>query len=201
MTYPCRDCEETFSSVHQLGQHRLNSHPRQQNGNRRKHHSSPTPSTSSGGGASHTAHTNKKIKVSHLYSEDPPQPEVNMLPPGDDDLSTAMRHTYEQHWFSIRTHHRTGQRVQDVYNYRIVDVNIHSLVDQLQQMFRNQSFQFKVNVSFGFILQTVETGQLRYFHSSHNQGRPLEAPHLIRNQADFDAFLEAILQEDILEWA
>ena len=77
---------------------------------------------------------------------------------------------------------------------------MNSLVGQLQQLFRNQTYRFKVNVSFGFILQHVETGEMRYYHSSHNQRRVLEEPRLINNQEDFDIFIEDILQEDILEW-
>ena len=41
---------------------------------------------------------------------------------------------------------------------------------------------------------------MRYCHSSHNQARVFEVPHLINNQEDFDAFIENIVQEDILEW-
>ena len=77
---------------------------------------------------------------------------------------------------------------------------MNSLVDQLQQLFRDQTHRFKVNISFGFILRHAETGEMRYYHSSHNQGRIFEAPRLINNQEDFDAFIEDILQEDILEW-
>ena len=32
-------------------------------------------------------------------------------------------------------------------------------------MFRNQSSRFKVNAIFGFIMQHVETGELRYYHT------------------------------------
>ena len=68
-------------------------------------------------------------------------------------------------------------------------------------MFQSQTSRFKINVSFGFILCNIKNGELCYCHSSHNLGCTLEAPHLISNQEDFEAFLEAIIEEDILEWA
>ena len=46
----------------------------------------------------------------------------------------------------------------------------------------------------------VESGELRYYHTSHNLGHLLEAPHLISGQHNFDAFVEEIVQEDVLEW-
>ena len=76
-----------------------------------------------------------------------------------------------------------------------------TLMDQMQILFRSQHSRFKINVSFGFILKHIETGELRYYHSSQNIGRLLEVPHLVSNQRDFDTFLDSILVEDVLEWA
>ena len=76
-----------------------------------------------------------------------------------------------------------------------------SLMDQLEQLFRNQTARFKINASLGFILRHIETEELRYYHSSQNQGCMLEAPHLISGQEDFDGFVKDIMQEDVLEWA
>ena len=93
-----------------------------------------------------------------------------MLPQGDDELTEAVQEVYADHWSSIRTHHRTGQRVQDMYNFRIQNLNMNHLRDQLMEMFRSQVNRFKINVSFGFILQNTENRELRYYHTSHNLG-------------------------------
>jgi hypothetical protein len=45
---------------------------------------------------------------------------------------------------------------------------------------------FKINLSFGFILRNVETGELRYYHSSQNNSRFFDAPHLIRTEEDLE---------------
>ena len=88
-----------------------------------------------------------------------------------------------------------------MYNFRIQDLNLNQLREQLMAMFQSQVTRFKINVSFGFILRNTENGELHYYHSSHNLGYMLEAPHVISNEEDFETFLEAIIEEDILEWA
>ena len=146
-----------------------------------------------------TSSTSKRLKKHHHL--DPLEPEPQMLPAGVDELSVGIKSVYQEHWSSIRTHHHTGQQVQDVYNYRITDLNLQSLVEELQQLFQCQTVRFRINASFGFILHNVETAELYYYHSLHNQGHLLDVPPTITNQQDFDDFVEALLHEDILEWA
>ena len=54
-----------------------------------------------------------------------------MLPQGDDELTEAVQDVYVENWSSIRTHHRTHHQVQDMYNFRIQDLNMNQLRDQL----------------------------------------------------------------------
>ena len=70
----------------------------------------------------------------------------------------------------------------------------------VQSVFVRQSTAFKLNISFGFILRNVETGELRYFHTSYNNHRFFEVPHLIRNQDDVDRFLTEFNTQDLLEF-
>ena len=121
---------------------------------------------------------------SEKIDADPLQPQDEMLPRGDDDMAEAVREVYRDHWAAIRSHYTRGNYVQDRYNYRIQDLNLEHLQSDLDQMFRNQESRFKINASFGFILRNLETGQLRYYHSSQNVGRLLDAPHLISNQEE-----------------
>ena len=193
--FTCMECGQEFATVIQLQTHQLNAHPHQAKKPQRKQ-TQPSSTTLAAGGV-----TVKRTRTEQQQQEDPLRPEPAMLPLGEDELSTSIRQVYQEHWSAIRTHHRIGQRVQDVYNYRIEDLNMHSLEDQLQQMFRSQTSRFKVNASFGFIMRHVESGELRYYHTSHNHGRVLEVPHLINGQHNFEAFVEEIVQKDVLEWA
>jgi hypothetical protein len=54
--------------------------------------------------------------------------------------------------------------------------------------------------SFGFILRNVETGELRYYHSSQNNSRFFDVPHLIRTEEDLERFLEELSRHDMLEY-
>ena len=191
------ECGQEFDNAVQLQTHQRNAHAQPSASSKRKR-TVHTRATATEGGAASIQ--NKRMRGEH-QQVDPLQPQPDMLPSGEDDLSADLREIYQDHWASIRTHHRTSQRIQDVYNYRLPDVNITLLAEQLQHLFQSQRRRFKVNVSFGFVLRNIETGELRYYHSSHNQGRLFDAPHMINNQDDFDAFLEDLLKEDILEWA
>jgi hypothetical protein len=61
-------------------------------------------------------------------------------------------------------------------------------------------YPFKINVSFGFILRHMETGELRYYHSSQNNSRFFDVPHLIRTEEDLEKFLDELQGQDILEY-
>ena len=74
---------------------------------------------------------------SELQDVDRIQPRPEMLPQGDDELTEAVRDVYVEHWSSIRTHHRTHHQVQDMYNFRIQDLNMNQLRDQLMEMLKS----------------------------------------------------------------
>ena len=146
--YSCSDCHQDFSSLQQLRNHQTGAHQSNTNKRRRPYPPEARPSrneAAEGGSVS-------KRPRSEPYDVDPLQPRPEMLPQGDDELTETVRDVYAEHWYSIRTYHHTGQRVQDLYNFRIQDLNMNQLRDQLMQMFKSQVNRFKINVSFGFIL-------------------------------------------------
>ena len=55
-------------------------------------------------------------------------------------------------------------------------------------------------MSLGFILRNVETEELRYYHSSQNNSRFVDVPHLIRTEEDLEQFLADLSRQDILEF-
>ena len=64
-----------------------------------------------------------------------------------------------------------------------------TFTEMVYQIFREQTTAFKINLSFGFILRNIETGELRYYHSSQNNARFVDVPHLIRTEEDLEKFL------------
>ena len=141
--YHCGECKQQFNSLSALQKHRVSDHQRcPVAANKRQRPEDSTASTSG---------QNVKRRRSQLHQVDPIQPEPHMLPTGDDELSAAVKQVYEQHWSSIRTQHRIGHRVQDMYNFRLEDLNMNSLRDQLQKLFHQQQAWFRINASFGLI--------------------------------------------------
>ncbi len=192
--FGCGQCDQQFANRTALQLHQRAAHRPAEQPTRKRKPDDAQPSTSRDS-------PSQKRPRSERVELDPIQPELAMLPQGDDELNEGLRAEYRDHWSAIRTAHRTGQRVQDVYNFRLEGLDLRTLYDQLQAMFNQQKCRFKINVSFGFVLRNSETGAFRYFHSSHNQGRMLEAPILITSQENFNQFLDTIAHEDILEWA
>ena len=46
----------------------------------------------------------------------------------------------------------------------------------------------------------METGELRYYHSSQNNSRIFYVPHFIRTEEDLAKFLDELQGQDILEF-
>ena len=192
--FGCGQCDQQFANRTALQLHQRAAHRPAEQPTRKRKPDDAQPSTSRDS-------PSQKRQRSEKVELDPIQPEPAMLPQGDDELNEGLREEYRDHWSAIRTTHRTRQRVQDVYNFRLEGLDLRALYPQLQAMFNQQKSRFKINVSFGFVLRNSETAAFRYYHSSHNQGRMLEAPILITSQEDFNQFLDTIAHEDILEWA
>ncbi|KAJ8048248.1 hypothetical protein HOLleu_00491 [Holothuria leucospilota] len=131
--------------------------------------------------------------ASENLREDPasmPEDIQNQIP---DNFQTI----YSDNWKAIRTHHHRQNRVQDTYNFRITDLSNTSMRDLVRLVHNDQSNQFKLNMSFGFILRNRVTGDLRYFHASVNNHRLFDYPIMIGSQGDLNSFLEQFDIEDI----
>ena len=115
-----------------------------------------------------------------------------------DDPETRV--LYLRHWNTIRTEEATSNRVQDRYNFTLHEMTASTFTEMVHRIFREQATAFKINVSFGFILRHMETGELRYYHSSQNNSRLFDVPHLIRTEEDLETFLDELQGQDILEY-
>ena len=124
-----------------------------------------------------------------------PSVEPNILP---EDPETRI--LYLRHRNTIRTEEATGNRVQDRYDFTLHDMTASTFPEMVRRIFRQQTTAFKINLSFGFILRNVETGELRYYHSSQNNSRCFDVPHLIRTEEDLERFLEELSLHDMLEY-
>jgi hypothetical protein len=95
------------------------------------------------------------------------------------------RALYRQHWQSMRTEEATGNPIQEQYNFTLHEIRASTFPEMVRYLYRQQTTAFKINLSFGFILWNIETGMLRYYHSSQTNARLFDVPQLIRTEEDF----------------
>jgi hypothetical protein len=74
--------------------------------------------------------------------------------------------------------------VKDRYNFTLHEITSSTFPEMVHLIFREQTSAFKMNVSFGFVLPHMETGELRYYYSSQNYSRLFYVPHLIKTKED-----------------
>lgn len=105
---------------------------------------------------------------------------------------------FRKHWQSIRgVHaHRPG-KIQDRVNLLFPITK----EDLLQRLYNAVDTAFKLQASYGFILEHSETTEQRYFHPCQNNAGIFNRPPLITNRQDLDAGVDAILDYDPVEWA
>ena len=136
----------------------------------------------------------RRRKTTSRTEEDPIQP-----PPSPSTQDTELQKVLIENWASIRTHVARGP-VQLRYNFRLTCLDTRAM--ELRQILEEQTNAFKVNVSFGFVLQHKQSQRYKYYHSSCNCcGMYLDEPSLVTNEDTFEAFLERIHQQDVLKWA
>ena len=72
---------------------------------------------------------------------------------------------------------------------------IETIAQAIENIFKRQTNFFKINLSFPFIIQHRETGEIRCHYSSNND-QLLNSPRLIRNQHDLDTLLDFPASQD-----
>ena len=127
--------------------------------------------------------------------EEEPDDLIEPPPQQNSDLQDVLT----EHWSSIRSHVARGP-VQTRYTFRLRSMDTRAL--DLRRIFQEQTTAVKVNLSYGFILKNTISGRFKYYHSSCNCcGRYLDEPSLVTDVETFEAFLERIHEQDILQWA
>lgn len=99
----------------------------------------------------------------------------------------------------IETRYERTTRHQDRYNFEVFTANLFEITSFVKKIFREQETAFKLNVSFGFVLQDVLTSQFVYYYASRNN-RLFDKPILMRDLSDIERFKKAFDKEDLLEY-
>ncbi|XP_060570376.1 uncharacterized protein LOC132728723 [Ruditapes philippinarum] len=110
------------------------------------------------------------------------------------DYRNRLRH--EKTFDSERERVHEGT-VRNTYNFPVPSLlNVNQLIEQIEFIFEHSAHSFKVNLSFGLILQNVETGIYRYFVPYYTDGLFL-FPQLISNRNDIEKLRKRLSELDI----
>ena len=109
-----------------------------------------------------------------------------------------MHFCFSKHWASIRgAHFKRPARIQDRVNllYPLTKENV------LEKLHNAVDCSFKLQASFGFILEHVESHEQRYFHPSQNNAGIFSKPPVIASRNQLEKVVDEIFEFDPLEWA
>jgi uncharacterized C2H2 Zn-finger protein len=113
-----------------------------------------------------------------------------------DDLD--LKNFYNKYNSYIFDHHELGQP-QSFYNFPIDHhFSINDLMSHVNEIYNNQSQSFKINMSFGVILQNSETNEYRYFKAYSNDGI-FTLPISISNRTDLENFRTRLSEIDVTD--
>ncbi len=186
----CDVCGKYFSRFQHLRRH-LDSHAPRPANNRGYHDSKLKPGVKIPNLSQSTTRKRQFVNITYLTPAEPDIPEFL------NNNEQAIQ-TYKEHYSAIRSFRMTGvQKIRHVYNYRLETGDVHEISDDLIQIFKNMRYRFKVNCSFGCILENIETGEFRYWHSSQNNYLVFSKPQQIQNESEYRSFIERVLDTDI----
>ncbi len=138
----------------------------------------------------------------------PPLPEEDPWVPNEEEVSglrpdIAALYRQPRFWQSIRTRFYTTQGENlNRFNFRVTTEITPSMLDEMADVvFYQMQNYFYLDLGFGYIVRSTETGDVRFVYVSYNN-RLLDEPSLIERKAALDATMRRDVHgRDILEWA
>lgn len=125
------------------------------------------------------------------------------LPPWvqeDGSIDEQLKRTYDLHRHLILRRRHTDGPVRSIFNFPIANnVSLDQLMEQVESIYQESQFAFKINLSFGIILQHIETEAYRYFVPYHNENI-FSRPILINNRNDILRLRDRLARLDITNY-
>ena len=75
---------------------------------------------------------------------------------------------------------------------------INTMIERIRDIYEQQTTAFKLNISLGFILRNIETGEYRYFAPNTNQTM-WTLPHLISSRQSLNIVENRLRDMNVLE--
>ena len=213
--WECEECSRVFSNKANLTRHVKTCKGEQPSSStgrvlKRKQSSSKTPNKKIKIGKPtnhhvvcaicHKGFTSKKMRDQHVI-------ETHHIPPidlytqyvpsfvsGDDE---TMQYVEDSLHLIMRPHDINADTKQLNF-FRFTELSFDVMALHLAEVFSLHDEAFKLNISFGFIMTHIETGEHQYFYSARNQTL-LSEPFRISHSSDVASLLQLLKDKDILE--
>ena len=148
----------------------------------------------------HKGFTSKKRRDEHVI-------EAHHIPPidlytqyvpsfvsGDDETMQCV----EDSLHLIMRPHDMNADTKQLNFFRFTQLSFEDMAHHLAEVFSLHDEAFKLNISFGFIMTHIETGEHQYFYPARNQTL-LSEPFRISHSSDVASLLQLLKDKDILE--
>jgi hypothetical protein len=109
-------------------------------------------------------------------------------------VDEALRMEYNSHERVILESHTEGN-ILSIYNYPIVNEISEEILKQVTEIYNKEKNTFKLNFSFGMILQHVETQKYRFYYP-HSNSDVLVVPFTFTQYGDLKQFRNMIYDQD-----
>ena len=113
---------------------------------------------------------------------------------GDDETMQCV----EDSLHLIMRPHDINADTKQLNFFRFTELSFDDMALHLAEVFNLHDEAFKLNISFGFIMTHIETGEHQYFYPARNQTL-LSEPFRISHSSDVASLLQLLKDKDILE--
>jgi G:T-mismatch repair DNA endonuclease (very short patch repair protein) len=114
-------------------------------------------------------------------------------------INERLRETFEMHVQDILAPHVMGD-VTSTFNFPIDNsINVNQMMDQFEYIYQNMDSAFRLNLSFGLILQNSENGRYRFFRA-HQNGSLFSRPIRINNRRGADVIHEKLAGMNFVDY-
>ena len=107
-------------------------------------------------------------------------------------------HCIENALHLIMKQHNMDTDSKQLNFFRFTELTFEDIEEHLAEVFRLHDEAFKLNISFGFMMTHIESGQNQYFYPGRNQTL-LDTPFRISQFSDVATLLQQLKDKDILE--
>ena len=148
----------------------------------------------------HKGFTSKKLRDEHVIATHhiPPIDLYTQYVPsfvsGDDETMQCV----EDSLHLIMRPHDINADTKQLNFFRFTELSFDDMALHLAEVFSLHDEAFKLNISFGFIMTHIETGEHQYFYPARNQTL-LSEPFRISHSSDVASLLQLLKDKDILE--